>query len=81
MTDQPLVGREQGCRLSLTALFAAVKSNENTHYSGHDEEETEEIKFQDVFSECSALVRVEVEEVEQNSCGDTASWPCGKLSN
>lgn len=64
---------------SRTCPLAEVEADQQTDDARDHEAESDEVKFTGMFSESLPLVRVEVEEEEQEETGNSASWP-GTLS-
>lgn len=61
-------------RKSRTGVFTEVESQEDTNDASDHEDEPYKIKRANMFAECSTLVRIQVEEEEQESKGDSACW-------
>jgi hypothetical protein len=60
-------------RGSRTTRFTEVEPDEKANNARNEEAETKEIKLCNMFTEGSSLMRIEVEEEEQNRCRNAAS--------
>jgi hypothetical protein len=56
-----------------TAILRKIESQQNANDTADDQEQAKEVEIRDVFFECTALVRVEVEEKEQDGGSKSAS--------
>lgn len=65
-------------RVGHTAFFTEVKAQEDADDTADDEEESDEVEICDMLLETPSLVRVQVQEKEEKSEGNSTSRP-GKI--
>ena len=67
--------RTRGYSAGRTTRLAEVEANEDTHDTSDDENETEEVEFCDMLPQGLAMVRIQVQEDEENGERDPTGGP------